>query len=84
MSTSSTTSSSPPPPSSGYRLKFRKEEFIELLQIAKPIRVYKVRKFYYFSFDGFIMYCEECSNDDLMAYKVVNAIEFSNASWTKR
>lgn len=74
---------SPPPLASSYRIKFRRTEFLEILNIAKPPRIYKVSKFYYFAFDGFIMYTKECRDDDLLGYPIIRAIEFSNVGWQK-
>ncbi|MCY3412320.1 MAG: hypothetical protein INQ03_11855 [Candidatus Heimdallarchaeota archaeon] len=70
--------------SGGYRLKFHREEFLQLLEIAQPTLIYNVRNFYYFSYDGFVMYCENISSDDLFKYRIIKAIEFSNYPWTKR
>ena len=69
--------------SSSYRIKFRRAEFLEMLNTAKPPRIYRVSNFYYFAFDGFIMYCSECKEDDLMGYPIIRAIEFSNTQWQK-
>lgn len=68
---------------SGYRLKFSREEYIKLLQEAKPIRLYKVDNFVYFCFDGFIMYCDKMKENDLMRYQIYKAIEFANYPWKK-
>lgn len=84
MSAATSSSSSPPPLSSSYRLKFDRREFRELLEIAKPRIIYKVSRFHYFAFDGFTMYCDNYPDDELTAYRMIQAIEFSNASWTKK
>lgn len=70
--------------SSSYRIKFQKEEFLKLLEIANPKVVYQVNKFFYFSFDGFVMYTEHIDEFELSRYKVIRGIEFSNYPWTKR
>jgi hypothetical protein len=38
---------------------------------------------YFFSFDGFAVYTNECADSDFSGRKVVEAIEFSNMPWTK-
>ncbi|MHA2092166.1 MAG: hypothetical protein ACW98K_15035 [Candidatus Kariarchaeaceae archaeon] len=82
MATSTSSTSSPR--SGGYRLKFQREDFIKLLGIAKPDRLYRVKNFFYFNFDGFVMYCDECSDMDVSAYPILDAIEFSNYPWSKK
>ena len=84
MSTTSGTAASSSVQSGGYRIKFRRDEFLRLLREAKLRRVYRVKNFHYFSFDGFVFYTEEVSNDDVMDYDVFKAIEFSNYPWTKK
>lgn len=69
---------------SSYRIKFYKNEFLELLGIAQPRIVYKVKNFYYFAFDGFVMYCSQVKDNDLISYTIIQGIEFSNISWTKK
>ena len=68
--------------SSSYRVKFRKEEFLELVKIAKPKIIYHVKRMHFFAYDGFVMYTFECGNSDFKQ-KVLEAIEFSNQSWTE-
>lgn len=65
---------------SSYRVKFRRREFLELVDIAKPGIIYKRGKNHFFSFDGFMMYSQECSDGDF-EQKVLDSIELSNSSW---
>jgi hypothetical protein len=65
-----------------YRVKFDREEFLELVGIAKPRVIYRRKKVYFFAFDGFVMYCDQCKNSDFTA-RIIDAIEFSNYPWQK-
>jgi hypothetical protein len=65
---------------SSYRLKFRREEFLQLVELAKPRIVYRRGKNHIFAFDGFIMYSQDCQDEDFKA-KIIDSIEFSNYSW---
>jgi hypothetical protein len=65
---------------SGYRLKFDREEFLQLVEIAKPRIIYRRGKNHLFAYDGFVMYSQKCSDEDFKA-KILHAIEFSNYSW---
>jgi hypothetical protein len=67
---------------SSYRVKFRRKEFLELVELAKPEIVYHVRRMHFFAFDGFVMYTLECENSDFTE-KVLEAIEFSNYAWSE-
>lgn len=80
-STSNTTSSEPY--ASGYRIKFDRQRFIEMVEIANPKRIYKVKNFYYFAFDGFVMYSDKCGDTEFAHRVVIKAIEFSNYPWSK-
>ena len=71
------------PKTGGYRIKFNRDEFLRVLSVANPKRLYAVRDVIYFSFDGFVMYCDQLSDEDLMRYDVIQAIEFSNVPWKK-
>ncbi len=66
--------------SSSYRLKFRKVEFLRLVDIASPRIIYRRGKNHLFAYDGFVVYCQECSDQDFRA-PVIEAIEFSNYQW---
>ncbi len=67
---------------SSYRVKFRKREFLELVEIAKPKIIYRTKRIHFFAYDGFVMYTFECE-DHNFKQKVLHAIEFSNATWTE-
>lgn len=68
--------------SSSYRVKFRRNDFLQLVEIAKPRIIYYRRRMHFFSYDGFVMYTFECSNNDFKQ-KVIEAIEFSNETWSE-
>jgi len=70
---------------SSYRLKFRREQFMELVQVARPKILYKRKNIYLFAYDGFVMYTSECSDEDFQVrgIKVLMALEFSNYPWQK-
>jgi len=67
---------------SSYRVKFKRKEFLELVEIAKPRMIYHRGRMHFFSFDGFVMYTFECKNSDFKQ-KVLNTIEFSNQAWSE-
>ena len=77
---STTTTSSSSQQSSAYRVKFRRNEFLELVQIAQPKLIYHVKRMYFFAFDGFVMYTLECTSHDFHQ-QVIGAIEFTNYQW---
>ena len=62
---------------SSYRFKFKRKEFMELTEIAKPAIIYQTGRMHFFAFDGFAMYTFECEDSDFKQ-KVLQAIEFSN------
>ncbi len=68
--------------SSSYRVKFAREEFLELVRVAKPKIIYKRRNMYFFAYDGFVMYCDQCEDRDF-SERILEAIEFSNYMWQK-
>jgi len=68
--------------SSSYRVKFKRNEFLELVQIAQPEIIYHVRRMHFFAYDGFVMYTFECESNEF-TQKVVQAIEFSNMAWSE-
>ena len=49
---------------SSYRVKFRKKEFLELVEIAQPKIIYHRKRMHFFAFDGFVMYTFECDNSN--------------------
>jgi len=65
---------------SGYRLKFDRDEFLKLVNIAKPRIIYRRGKNHLFAFDGFVMYSQRCRDEDFTA-TIIDTIEFSNYSW---
>ncbi|MFX0106956.1 MAG: hypothetical protein ACFE7R_01600 [Candidatus Hodarchaeota archaeon] len=67
---------------SSYRVKFKRNEFLELVQIAQPPIIYHVRRMHFFAYDGFVMYTFECESVDF-SQKVIHAIEFSNMGWSE-
>ena len=67
---------------SSYRVKFRRREFLELVEIAKPRIIYHRNRMHFFSYDGFVMYTFECNDSDF-GQRVLEAIEFSNYQWSE-
>jgi predicted ATP-grasp superfamily ATP-dependent carboligase len=67
---------------SSYRVKFRRREFLELVDIARPSVIYHRRRMHFFAFDGFVMYTFECDDRDF-SQKVLEALEFSNYQWSE-
>ena len=65
-----------------YRVKFNRKEFLELVDIARPRIIYRRKNMYFFAFDGFVMYCDQCDSNDFTA-RIIDAIEFSNFQWQK-
>lgn len=67
---------------SSYRVKFKRAEFLELVDIAKPRIIYHRGRLHFFSYDGFVMYTFQCKDEDF-SQKVLSAIEFSNYQWSE-
>jgi hypothetical protein len=67
---------------SSYRVKFDRENFLELVRVARPRIIYRRKNMYFFSFDGFVMYCDQCEAHDF-SERILDAIEFSNYDWAK-
>ncbi len=67
---------------SSYRVKFDRENFLELIRIARPRTIYRRKNMYFFAFDGFVMYCDQCESSDF-SERILDAIEFSNYDWSK-
>ena len=67
---------------SSYRVKFRRNEFLQLVEIARPKIIYHRKRMHFFAYDGFVMYTFECDNSDFKQ-KVLRAIEFSNEAWSE-
>jgi hypothetical protein len=68
--------------SSSYRVKFRREEFLELAQLAKPKILYQTGRMHFFSHDGFVVYTFQCRDEDF-TQRVLHALEFSNYQWSE-
>jgi hypothetical protein len=66
---------------SSYRVKFKKEQFLELVEIANPKTIYH-RGRMHFAYDGFVMYTFECQSTDF-SQRVLDAMEFSNQPWSE-
>ena len=67
---------------SSYRVKFKRDEFLELVEIAKPGIIYQRGRMHFFAYDGFVMYTFKCNDEDF-SQKVLHAIEFSNYQWSE-
>jgi len=67
---------------SSYRVKFKREEFLELVQIASPQIIYQRGRMHFFAYDGFVMYTFQCEDNDF-SQKVLHAVEFSNYTWSE-
>jgi len=65
---------------SSYRIKFRRAEFLELVDAAKPRFIYRRGKNHFFAFDGFLMYCQQCRDSDF-SQRVIDSIELTNYQW---
>jgi len=65
---------------SSYRVKFRRAEFLELVDAAKPRFIYRRGKNHFFAFDGFLMYCQQCRDNDF-GQRVIDSIELTNYQW---
>jgi len=65
-----------------YRVKFDREDFLELVRIARPRLIYRRKNMYFFAYDGFVMYFDQCQANDF-SEKILDAIEFSNYQWSK-
>jgi hypothetical protein len=68
--------------SSSYRVKYRRSEFLRLVEDIRPERIYHVSRMHFFAFDGFVMYTFECDNEDFRQ-EIYEAIEFSNYQWAE-
>jgi hypothetical protein len=65
-----------------YRVKFDRTNFLELVHVANPKIIYRRRNMYFFAYDGFVMYCDQCTERDF-SERILDCIEFSNVDWTK-
>ena len=82
MATAGATAAAASVTASSYRVKFRRSEFLELIQIAEPEIIYHTGRMHFFAYDGFVMYTFECKREDF-SQRVINAIEFSNYQWSE-
>lgn len=65
---------------SSYRVKFRRKEFLELVQSAKPKIIYRTKRIHFFTYDGFVMYAFDYSVQRacyLQAQKLSNILKHS-------
>ena len=67
---------------SSYRVKFDKQNFLELVRIARPRIIYRRKNMHFFAYDGFVMYTDQCDNSEFSQIPL-DAIEFSNYQWSK-
>ena len=67
---------------SSYRVKFKRQEFLELVELASPSIIFRRGSNHFFAFEGFVAYCQQCEDDDFPNQKVIQAIELSNAVWS--
>lgn len=67
---------------SSYRVKFKREQFLELVEIANPRTIYHKGRMHFFAHDGFVMYTFECQSTDF-SQRVLDVIEFSNQPWSE-
>jgi hypothetical protein len=82
MATAATTTVIAAQHSSSYRVKFRRREFLELVDIAQPNIIYHRKRMHFFAYDGFVMYTFECDERDF-SQRVIETIEFSNYQWSE-
>jgi len=68
---------------SSYRVKFRRKEFLDLVEIARPKIIYQVKRIFFFAYDGFVMYTFDCQEKDFLHQDILRAIEFSNTQWAE-
>ncbi|MDF1537337.1 MAG: hypothetical protein P1Q69_00315 [Candidatus Thorarchaeota archaeon] len=83
MDFTSNSGSEGPPHAGTYRVKFSRENFLRILEIANPQTIYHVIRMYFFAYDGFTMYTMECHADDFVHFLVIEAMEFSNRAWNE-
>ncbi len=65
-----------------YRVKFKRKQFLKLVEIAKPEIIYQTGRMHFFAYDNFAMYTFECEDNDFKQ-KVLRTIEFSNTQWSE-
>ncbi len=67
---------------SSYRVKFRRKEFLRLVEIAKPRIINHRRRMHFSTYDGIVMYTFECDDSGFTPPKF-ESIKFSNYTWSK-
>ena len=67
---------------SSYRVKVKKQEFLELVEIVKLGIIYQRGRMHFLVFYGFVMYSFQCNDGDF-SQKVIKAMEFSNCQWSE-
>ena len=67
---------------SSYRVKFKKDQFLELVDFSHPRAIYRRGNNHFFAFDGFVMYSQECKDEDFEDQKIFETTEFSNSVWS--
>ena len=82
MATAGATAATTTMQASSYRVKFRREEFLRLVEIANPRIIYHRRRMHFFAFDGFVMYTFDCDDIDFSG-PILETIEFSNYTWSE-
>ena len=82
MATAGATAATTTMQASSYRVKFRREEFLRLVDIANPRIIYHRRRMHFFAFDGFVMYTFDCDDIDFSC-PILETIEFSNYTWSE-
>ncbi|MCW3988964.1 MAG: hypothetical protein NWE88_02685 [Candidatus Bathyarchaeota archaeon] len=82
MATAGATAATTTMQASSYRVKFRREDFLRLVEIANPRIIYHRRRMHFFAFDGFVMYTFDCDDVDF-SQPIIEAIEFSNYTWSE-
>ena len=75
MATAGATAGAAAQHTNSYRVKFRRKEFLGLVEIIKPRIIYHRRRMHFFAFEGFVMHTFECKDSDFKQ-KVLHAIDF--------
>lgn len=85
MANNGAISNGPPPMASSYRVKFLRNDFLNLVKITKPEFIFHVQRMYFFALQGFVVYSLECRTEDFnnSEIPILEAIEFSNRPWSE-
>jgi hypothetical protein len=62
--------------------KILTDKLLELIQIVNPKIIYRRRNRYFFAYDGFMMYCDQCTEHNF-SMQILDATEFSNVEGSK-